>query len=60
MRAGRQGAGDRLGVDIALIGKRQPDLFKSAADIAYPRACTHDDTLAIEVGADEPLHVLQA
>ena len=60
MRAGRQGAGDRLGVDIALIGERQPDLLKSAADIADPRACAHDDALAIEVGADEPLHVRQA
>ena len=60
MRAGRQRAGDRLGVDIALIGERQPDLFKSATDIADPRACAHDDALAIEVGADEPLHVRQA
>ncbi len=60
MRAGRQGAGDRLGVDIALIGERQPDVFQRAADIADPRARADDDALAIEVGADQPLHVVQA
>jgi hypothetical protein len=49
-----------LSVDIALIGKRETDLFKSAADIADPRAGAHDDALAIEVSADEPLHILQA
>src|ERR1700683_3994733 len=60
MRAGRESAGDRLSVDIALIGKRQTNLLKSAADIANPRACANDHALAIEVDADEPLHVLQA
>jgi hypothetical protein len=56
--AGRKGAGDGLGVDIPLIDERQTDLFQRAADIADPRACAHDHALAIEVGADEPLHVL--
>src|SRR5260370_22857667 len=60
MGAGREGASDRLGVDIALIGKRQPTLFESAANIADLRACAHDDAPAIEVGADESPQVLQA
>ena len=34
MRAGRKSTGDRLGIDIALVRKRQPDPFELTTDIA--------------------------
>src|ERR1700727_1501944 len=56
MRAGRQGAGDRLSVDVTLVGEGQTDRFESATDVADSRARAHDDAFAIEVGAHEARH----
>ena len=42
------------------LASDSPICFQRAADVADPRAGAHGDALAIEVGADKPLHVLQA
>jgi hypothetical protein len=60
VRAGRQRAGDRLRIDVALIGERQPHAFERAADVADPGSRAHGDALARQIGADDALHGFEA
>ena len=60
MGAGRQRAGDRLGVDVALVGEREAELLQRAADIADPGPRANLDALTRAIDADEPLHFREA
>ena len=53
VRPGRHGAGDLLGVDVALVAQRQPDLPQRFVEVADQRAGERGGALGRDVGADD-------
>ena len=53
VRPGRHGAGDLLGVDVALVAQRQPDLPQRFVEVADQRAGERGRALRRDVGADD-------